>query len=591
MYKSFDNNDILREHIKQQVVLSGWVFRRRDHGGVIFIDLRDRSGYCQVVFREEVSKNAHTKAENIRSEYVIRVKGTIVPRTPENVNPDLKTGEVEVEVNDLEILSTSKTPVFSLDEADQIKANEEVRLKYRFLDLRREEIKTNLVKRHAFVQAVRHYLNKNKFLEIETPILNKATPEGARDFIVPSRSNPCTFYALPQSPQIFKQILMISGFERYYQIVKCFRDEDLRADRQPEFTQIDLEMSFLTKEQIMEQMEELITSTVKEVFPEQGKHISLPLPKMTYWEAMECYGTDRPDTRFEMHLINVEEAVKGCDFQVFKNVLAKGGIIRSLCIKNGKALSRKDIENYTQYIGQFGAKGLAWMRVTESGLESNIVKFFPEANQEALLKITDAQTDDLLLFVADVKSVTYSALGNLRIEIAKHLKLIDESKFNFLWVHAFPLFEYDTVEKRYYSVHHPFTMPNEEDLPKIETDPGKVTSQAYDLILNGVELGGGSVRIHNSNMQEKIFSILGIGKEEAKMKFGFLLEALQYGAPPHGGIAFGLDRIIMLMQKRNSIRDVIAFPKTQKGICLMSESPSIIEEEQLEEVSIRIIKP
>ena len=586
-YKSIDNNCISKKHIGQEVILSGWVFRRRDHGGVIFIDLRDSSGYCQIVFREEVSKKTHKAAEHLRSEYVIRITGKVVARTKDTINPEMETGEVEVEIEQLEVLSTSKTSPFSLDELDKLNINEEVCLKYRFLDLRRKTLKDNIIKRHEFVQTVRQFLNEHAFLEIETPILNKATPEGARDFVVPSRLNPGSFYALPQSPQIFKQILMVSGFEKYYQIAKCFRDEDLRSDRQPEFTQIDLEVSFQSKEEIMELMETMMIFSLRKVFATKMGDIKGAFEKMTYKKAIQKYGTDRPDTRFELHLIDVESAVKGCQFKVFKSILENGGHVRALCVKNGESLSRKDIEDYTKYVGQFGAKGLAWMRVTAAGLESNIVKFFSHAHQKAIIETTCAEPGDLLLFVADNKKVVFPALGNLRLEIAKKLNLIDPKAFNFLWVHDFPMFEYDEKEGKYNSVHHPFTMPSLDSMDKLESDPQNATSQAYDLVLNGIELGGGSVRIHDPNVQKKIFALLGLEKREVKEKFGFLLNALEYGAPPHGGIAFGLDRIIMLMQGGRSIRDVIAFPKTQKGFCLMSDSPTNIEESQLDELSIK----
>lgn len=589
VYKSLANASLRKEHIDQELTLSGWVLRRRDHGGVIFVDLRDRSGFCQVVFRPETSKEAHDLADRLRSEFVIRVVGKVIAREAMNINPDMATGEVEVDVLKLEILSEAKTPVFSLDSKENIEVNEEIRLKHRYLDLRRDELKNNLLARHRFSQAVRNELDKNDFLDIETPILNKATPEGARDFIVPSRLNPGNFYALPQSPQIFKQILMVGGMERYYQIVKCFRDEDLRKDRQPEFTQIDIETAFLSQEELMELIEKTILNAMKSSFPKAA----IPeekVKRMTYAEAMQTYGSDRPDTRFDMKLIDVEAAVKNCEFKVFNTVLENKGLIRAICVKNGKELSRKDIDEATKYVAQFGARGLAWMRVTENGLESNIVKFFPEASQKALLETTGAEAGDLLLFVADSKEVTYQALGNLRLELAKKLNLLDDNILHFLWITDFPLMEYDAKEKRYFAVHHPFTAPKEEDLDKLESDPQSVRSQAYDFVLNGVELGGGSIRIHAAPLQNKIFKLLGIEEEEAKEKFGFLLDALSYGAPPHGGVAFGLDRILMLMQQCDSIRDVIAFPKTQRGQCLMSESPSAVPTESTEELYIQVQK-
>lgn len=596
-YRTFYNNTITEEKVNSVVTLSGWVYRRRDHGGVVFIDLRDRTGYCQIVFRKEVSDSAHQTADKLRGEFVIRVTGKVVMREEENINPKLVTGKVEVEVSEIDILSESETLPFSIDDKEENETNEEIRLRYRYLDIRRSEMQQNLIKRHQFLKEIRNGLDDEKFIEIETPILNKATPEGARDFIVPSRLNENCFYALPQSPQIFKQILMVGGMEKYYQIVKCFRDEDLRSDRQPEFTQIDIETSFLTEQEIMQQIEEVLLSALKKTFPEKMKGYSLS--KMTYDEAMEGYGCDRPDTRFDMQLINVEETVKDCQFQVFQNMLKdENSLIRCLCVPSGKDLSRKDIDDLTKYVGKFGAKGLAWMRVTENGLESNIVKFFNEDIQKGLLEKTNAKDGDLLFFVADKKKIVFQALANLRLKVAEMLNMIDKQKMNFVWIVDFPLFEYDDKEKRFASVHHPFTMPNEEGLSILEEmenlplaekikKASSIKSLAYDLVLNGVELGGGSVRIHESSIQQKVFSALGISKEEANDKFGFLLKALSYGTPPHGGIAFGVDRIIMLMQDLSSIRDTIAFPKTQKGLCLMSESPSPIKDEDLEELHVK----
>ena len=585
-YRNFRNIQINESLIHQEITLSGWVFRRRDHGGVVFIDLRDFSGYCQVVFSENISPEAHQKAEKLRSEYVITIKGKVVARAVENINEKMLTGKVEVEVSAITIHNESNTPIFSLDENEEQEVNEETRLRYRYLDLRRDTLKENLIKRHQFVQAIRECLHQKNFLEIETPLLNKATPEGARDFIVPSRLNQNQFYALPQSPQIFKQILMVSGMERYYQIVKCFRDEDLRADRQPEFTQIDIETSFLTQTEIMDMMEKILLTSLQQVFPKKVSQ-EIKVEKLTYREAIEIYGTDRPDTRFELKIIDIQETVQHCDFQVFKTVLKNNGIIRCLCVPEGKNLSRKDIDDLTKYVGIFGAKGLAWMRVNAGKLDSNIVKFFSEDMQKKILEVTAAPEGATLFFVADKKSVVYQALGNLRLKIAQMLDLIPANKMNFLWIYDFPLFERDEKENRLVALHHPFTMPKEEHLPLLASDPEQVLSQAYDFVLNGVELGGGSMRIYNNDLQNKIFTLIGLSPEEAKDKFGFLLDALQYGAPPHGGIAFGLDRIVMLMQNMSSIRDVIAFPKTQKGQCLMSESPSEVTDEQLEELYIR----
>lgn len=588
-YRSHANGTLTPELVGKTVTLSGWVLRRRDHGGVIFVDLRDRSGYAQIVFRKEINETAHQKADRLRSEFVIRVTGKVTARTAENVNPDIPTGAIEVEIQELEIISEARTPPFSLDAKENIDVAEDIRLRHRFIDLRRDELRDNLIARHKYAQAVRRFLNDEGFLEIETPVLNKATPEGARDFLVPSRLNAGTFYALPQSPQIFKQILMVGGMERYYQIVKCFRDEDLRADRQPEFTQIDLELSFVTQDEIMGIMERLIVDTLKEVFPHRMTGYQGPVRRMPYAQAMEEYGSDKPDLRFDMKLINVEKAVEGTTFQVFNAVMANKGLIRALCVKGGKDLSRKDIEDATAYVGQFGAKGLAWMRVGDAGLESNIVKFFPENTQKAILATTGAATGDLLFFVADKPSVVYAALGNLRLWIGKKMNLIKPGLMSFLWVTDFPLLDWDEKEKRHVSVHHPFTAPHPDDVALLETAPLKVRSQAYDFVLNGNELGGGSVRIHDTNLQSKIFSLLGISEEEAKNRFGFLLEALKYGTPPHGGLAFGLDRILMLMQGAESIRDVIAFPKTQRGQCLMSGSPSDVPGDQLDELHIKTI--
>jgi aspartyl-tRNA synthetase len=590
-YRSLYAGQLRSTHVGQTHTLSGWVLRRRDHGGVIFVDLRDLTGITQIVFRNEISESAHLNADALRSEYVITVTGKITKRLDENINADMPTGEIELEVEKLNILSESKTPPFSLDPKDHFDVNEEVRLRYRYLDLRREEIRDHLIKRHEYVQSIRSLLNENRFLEIETPILNKATPEGARDFLVPSRLNPNMFYALPQSPQIFKQILMIAGMDRYYQIVRCFRDEDLRSDRQPEFTQIDLEMSFLTQEEIMALMEKVVLTSLHQVFPEKVPSAQLKVPRMSFQDAMEFYGSDKPDTRFEMKLVNVEKAVQGTTFQVFNKVLENKGIIRAICVEDGKDISRKDIEDATAFVSTYGAKGLAWMRVTEKGLESNIVKFFTDESQKLMIETLKAKPGSVLFFVADKPSVVYAALGNLRLNLGKKLGLIDDKKMNFLWVYDFPMFDYDDKEKRLNSVHHPFTSPREEDIALLETEPLKVRSQAYDFVLNGCELGGGSVRIHNTELQSKVFSLLGINEKDAEEKFGFLLTALKHGTPPHGGLAFGLDRILMLMRDAESIRDVIAFPKTQRGQCLMSASPSGVEKTQLEELYIKTVSP
>ena len=582
-FKSAYNGTLTKNDIGKEVKLAGWVLRRRDHGGVIFVDLRDRTGFAQIVFNPQVNEEAHNKAQDLRSEYVISVVGKVRARSEEMINPKIPTGEIEVMVEKLELLNTSETPPFMLE--DDIDTNEEIRLKYRYLDLRRPKIFNNLYYRFLITNAFRKYLAENGFIDVETPILNKSTPEGARDFLVPSRLSAGDFYALPQSPQIFKQILMISGFDRYYQIAKCFRDEDLRADRQPEFTQVDIETSFLSTDEFLSIMEKVIADIVKEVY---NIDLSLPLPRLSYREAMENYGSDKPDTRFELKLINVEDAVRGCDFAVFKNALDNKFIIRCLNAKGGEKLSRKDIDDFTKYVGIFGAKGLAWMRVTENGLESNIVKFFSKENQNKILETTKAEKGDLLFFVADTPKITFDALGNLRLKVAEKLNLIDKDKLNFLWVVEFPLFEYDYKEKRISATHHPFTAPVPEDIAILESDTLKVRSDTYDLVLNGNEIGGGGQRIYDSSVQAKIFNLLGISEEKAKERFGFLLDALKYGAPPMCGMAFGIDRVVMLLQKQDSIREVIAFPKTQKGQCLMSGCPSTVDEEQLEELHLKI---
>lgn len=582
-FKSAYNGTLTKNDIGKEVKLAGWVLRRRDHGGVIFVDLRDRTGFAQIVFNPQVNEEAHNKAQDLRSEFVISVVGKVRARSAEMINPKIPTGEIEVMVEKLELLNTSETPPFMLE--DDIDTNEEIRLKYRYLDLRRPKIFNNLYYRFLITNAFRKHLAENGFIDVETPILNKSTPEGARDFLVPSRLSAGDFYALPQSPQIFKQILMISGFDRYYQIAKCFRDEDLRADRQPEFTQVDIETSFLSTDEFLSIMEKVIADIVKEVY---NIDLSLPLPRLSYKEAMENYGSDKPDTRFELKLINVEDAVRGCDFAVFKNALDNKFIIRCLNAKGGEKLSRKDIDDFTKYVGIFGAKGLAWMRVTENGLESNIVKFFSKENQNKILEITNAEKGDLLFFVADTPKITFDALGNLRLKVAEKLNLIDKDKLNFLWVVEFPLFEYDYKEKRISATHHPFTAPVPEDIAILESDTLKVRSDTYDLVLNGNEIGGGGQRIYDSSVQAKIFNLLGISEEKAKERFGFLLDALKYGAPPMCGMAFGIDRVVMLLQKQDSIREVIAFPKTQKGQCLMSGCPSTVDEEQLEELHLKV---
>lgn len=571
--------------VNKRVTLTGWVQNYRDHGGLMFIDLRDRSGIVQLVFDPQTNPEAHETAKKARHEDVISVSGVVQNRSPENVNPKLKTGAYEVKIDRIDFLNRSKTPPFQMDQED---VSEEVRLKYRYLDIRRPAMYDNLYKRHKITQTVRRFLDEHGFLEVETPILNKSTPEGARDFLVPSRLSHGKFYALPQSPQIFKQLLMVGGIERYYQIARCFRDEDLRADRQPEFTQIDIEMSFVRQEDIMSLMEQMVAKVLEENY---GIKVSLPFPQMTYQEAMEKYGIDRPDIRFGMELVDVTEVVKESEFSVFRSVAEKGGMIKCLPVPDGDRLSRKDLDDLIAFVGKYGAKGMAWMRVKDGKLESNIVKYFSEPIQKKLLEVTGAKENYTLLFVGDVKKkVVYDSMANLRLHLGERFGLRKKGELKFLWVVDFPLFEWNDEENRYDSVHHPFTAPKLEDMSLLETDPLKVRSDAYDLVLNGIELGGGSIRIHDMQLQAKIFELLKISPAEAREKFGFLLDALEFGAPPHGGLAFGLDRMVMEFQGLSNIRDVIAFPKTQKGTDLMCDSPSEVTPKQLEELGIKVVE-
>jgi len=565
--------------VGREVVLMGWVHRRRDHGGVIFVDLRDREGITQVVFNPKVDQQMHAKAHEIRNEYVLAVRGNVDPRPADMVNPKLKTGEIEVTVTELRILNAAKTPPFLIE--DQIDASETVRLKYRHLDLRRSAMQKNLILRHRVTAAVREYLNKNGLLDLETPFLTRSTPEGARDYLVPSRVNPGEFYALPQSPQIFKQLFMISGFDRYYQIVRCFRDEDLRADRQPEFTQIDMEMSFVGEEDVMGLTEGLVARVFKDVL---GIKLKRPFLQLTYDDAVGRYGLDKPDTRFGFELKDVSDIVAGSDFKVFADAVKKGGIVKALNAKGCIDFSRKEIDDLIQFVSVYRAKGMAWIKVKEGEWQSPIVKFFSDREKQALAEHIEMEPRDLVFFVADQPVIVNESLGHLRNHLGKTLGLIDENEFHFLWVTRFPMFEYDETEKRLQALHHPFTSPLEEDYGRIADEPLSIKSRAYDLVLNGFEIGGGSIRIHQRSIQEKVFEALNMDRETYEAKFGFLLEALESGAPPHGGIAIGVDRLVMLMAGQSSIRDVIAFPKTQKAACLLTQAPSPTSKAQLDEL-------
>lgn len=573
---------VLREeHIGQEVTLMGWVQKRRNLGSLIFVDLRDREGIAQIVFDADVSKEAFEKASDIRSEFVIAVKGKVTLR--HSVNNQIPTGQVEVFVETLKVLSESELPPFHIQDEDD--ANERLRLKYRYLDLRKPNMQYKLRFRSKVAKIIRDYFDDLGFIDIETPVLTKPTPEGARDYLVPSRVNLGKFYALPQSPQIFKQLLMVSGFDRYYQIVKCFRDEDLRADRQPEFTQVDVEMSFVEEEDIMNINEELIVQVFKKAM---GIDVPRPFRRMAYKEAMEKYGSDKPDLRFGFEINNVEDLVAGCGFKVFTDALEKGGAVQGINLKDyGQNFSRKDITALEEFAKTYGAKGLAFIKTSAEGISSPIAKFFSEEEMQAILKRFDAGANDLILFVADTKSIVNTALGALRSEAAKKLNLINPKEYNLLWVTEFPLFEYDEDSKRFVAKHHPFTSPLDSDVDLLETDPENARAKAYDLVLNGVELGGGSIRIFNPQLQSKMFRALGFTDEEAQNKFGFLLEAFKFGVPPHGGIAFGLDRLIMLLSGTENIREVIAFPKTQNASCLLTEAPSAADQKQLEELMIQ----
>ncbi|WP_374722402.1 aspartate--tRNA ligase [Peribacillus tepidiphilus] len=577
--------EVTEQAIGESVTLKGWVQKRRDLGGLIFIDLRDRTGIVQVVFNPDVSKEALELAEKIRSEYVLDVKGIVVAREEGTVNNNLKTGKIEIQAHEVNIINEAKTPPFTIDNKTEV--SEDVRLKYRYLDLRRPVMFETFKMRHQITKAIRDYLDSEGFLDIETPILTKSTPEGARDYLVPSRVHEGEFFALPQSPQIFKQLLMVSGFERYYQIARCFRDEDLRADRQPEFTQIDIETSFMDQEEIMFMTEKMMAKVMKEV---KNIDVPLPFPRMTYDEAMSRFGSDKPDTRFGLELVNVSEIVKDSSFKVFSGAVANGGEVKAINVKGAaNKYSRKDIDALGEFAAVYGAKGLAWLKVEADGLKGPIAKFFEGSMAEQLISTLEATEGDLLLFVADKKKVVADALGALRLKLGKELDLIDQSKFNYLWITDWPLLEYDEEEGRYFAAHHPFTMPVREDLEKLDTDPGSVRAYAYDLVLNGYELGGGSLRIFERNVQEKMFEVLGFTPEEAKAQFGFLLEAFEYGTPPHGGIALGLDRLVMLLAGRTNLRDTIAFPKTASASCLLTGAPGEVSKSQLDELHLALV--
>ncbi|KYG36181.1 aspartate--tRNA ligase [Priestia endophytica] len=580
--RSYFCGEVTEKAIGEKVHLKGWVQTRRDLGGLIFIDLRDRTGIVQVVFNPDLSKEALQTAEGIRSEFVLHVEGEVVARVANTVNENLATGKIEVHVQNVEVINKSKTPPFAID--NKVEVSEDVRLKYRYLDLRRPVMFETFKMRHQTTKAIRSFLDDQGFLDVETPMLTNDTPEGARSYLVPSRVHPGEFYALPQSPQLFKQLLMVGGIERYYQIARCFRDEDLRADRQPEFTQVDIEMSFLEIDDIIELGEQMMKKVMKEV---KGLDIPTPFPRLSYEEAMNRFGSDKPDTRFEMEFINMGELAADCGFKVFKSAIENGGAVKALNVKGAASkYSRKDIDGLTEYAARYGAKGLAWLKV-EDEIKGPIAKFFSDEEKEQIIKLAEAEQGDLLLFVADKSSVVASALGALRLKLGKDLELIDESKFNFLWVTDWPLLEYDEEEGRYFAAHHPFTMPVREDVEKLETAPEEVKAQAYDLVLNGYELGGGSLRIYERDVQEKMFKALGMKEEDAQEQFGFLMEAFEYGTPPHGGIALGLDRLVMLLAGRTNLRDTIAFPKTTSASCPLTNAPGPVNEAQLEELSLK----
>ncbi len=572
------------ENLGETVTLMGWCQTRRDHGGVIFVDLRDYTGICQVVFRKEASAEAHESADSIRSEFVIAVRGKVENRIEGNVNPKLPTGEIEIVVHELNILSESQTPPYVMDEREQVE--ERLRLQYRYLDLRHPTMQKNLILRSKAMQQTRNFLADQGFFEIETPMLTKSTPEGARDYLVPSRVHPGSFYALPQSPQIFKQLLMVSGYDRYMQIARCFRDEDLRGNRQPEFTQLDLEMSFIQPEDIYNLVEGLLSSLFETLLDVK---ILTPFERMPYQTAMEGYGVDAPDLRFDLKLKDISDIAGQCGLKVFSDAIERGGIAKAINVKGGSDFSRKELDELTEFVKIYGAKGMAWVKRNEEGWQSPIAKFFSSEDQRAIEERLDVEVGDLILFGADNKKIVNDALGNLRKEVARRRKLISENTYKFVWITDFPLLEYSASDKRYHAVHHPFTMPNLEDLKKYgETEPQNIRSVAYDVVLNGVELGGGSIRIHRQDIQQQVFKWLELNDAEIEEKFGFLLQALSYGAPPHGGIALGFDRLMMFLLNTDSIRDVVAFPKTQRASCLMTEAPSEVPPSALEELHLRV---
>lgn len=584
MHRSCGCGRVTEKDCGKELTLAGWVNTRRDHGGLIFIDLRDRSGIVQVVMSPQYGEDAFHKAEDVRSEYVLAIRGIVRERSPETVNPKMQTGKIEVVVSEMRVLNKAKTPPFYVE--DGIDVDETVRLKHRYIDLRRPEMQRNLIMRHKIVHEMRQFLDAHDFLEVETPILTKSTPEGARDYLVPSRVNPGKFYALPQSPQLFKQLLMVSGLERYFQIARCFRDEDLRADRQPEFTQLDIELSFEDQDFILDLMEHMMQRIFKNVL---NVDIQIPFKRITWDDAMNLYGSDKPDLRFDMHFYDISDLLRDTGFKVFRNVLDNGGIVKAITVKGDAAIPRRELDGLVDYVGNYGAKGLAWIGLNKDGsLKCQITKFLGEDKIREIGKFCEAENGDLIFIIADKPKVVAQALGELRLEMARRMNLIDENEFCFRWVTDFPMFEYSEEDKRWVAEHHPFTAPRDEDVQYLLTDPSKVYAKAYDMVLNGVEAGGGSLRIYQEELQEKVFKAIGITHEEAQEKFGFLLDAFRYGAPPHAGIALGLDRLVMLMLRLGSIRDVIAFPKTQSAIDQMTQAPSEVVDMQLKELHIRV---